>query len=86
MNRNDVRRFMSNCPHKDFITFLINRVNLTELEKVVIDYKINKNYTDEKVSEVLQKSIEYTHRLVRNTFNKLAFNWQELFNYIVSYK
>lgn len=86
MNRNDVRRFLQNCPHKDLINFLIGRVNLTEYEAKIIDYKINKGYTDEKISELLDRSIEHTRRLVRNTFNKISYNWEELIEYIKSIK
>lgn len=82
LNRNDVRKFLQNCPHKDLIDFLINRVNLSEIEGKILDYKINKCYTDEKISELLNKSIECTRRLVRNTFDKLSSNWEEIIAYI----
>lgn len=52
----------------------------------VIDYKINKNLSNEKLSERLDMSIEYTNRLVRATFDKIANNWRDVFNYIRNFK
>lgn len=82
MNRNDVKKFLQNCPHKDLIIFLINRVNLSEIEAKIVEYKVTKCYTDEKVSELLDRSIECTRRLVRNTFDKISSNWEEVIEYI----
>lgn len=86
MNRNDVRRFLKNCPYKDFVDFMINRVNLSNYEIKILDLKINKNYSDEKISEVLERSIEYTRKIVRNTFDKISSNWEELMEYFKSIK
>lgn len=82
LNRREIKKFLSECPHKDFIEFLLKRVNLSELENEVINYKINKKLSNEKISEILNKSSEYTHKLVRNTLDKLVHNWNEIFEYI----
>ena len=86
MNRNDVRRFLKNCPHRDLIDFMINRVNLSNYEIKILDYKIDKNYSDEKISELLDRSIEYTRKTVRSTFDKISRNWEEIIEYFKSIK
>lgn len=86
MNRNDVKKFLQNCPHKDLIMFLINRVNLSEVEVKIVEYKVSKRYTDEEVSELLDKSLECTRRLIRNTFDKISSNWEQVIEYIKNSK
>ena len=43
MAKIDVRRFLRDCPNKSFVKFILEKVNLSEQELQVIDYKINKN-------------------------------------------
>lgn len=82
MKRKEIINFLSKCPYKDFIDFLFSRVNLSELEEEIINYKINKGLSNEKISEIINKSAEYTNILVRNTLDKLINNWDGIFNYI----
>ncbi len=86
MAKIDVKRFLKDCPNKSFVKFILEKVNLSELELKVIDYKINKNISNEKLSENLDMSIEYTNRLVRATFDKIANNWRDIFYYIRNFK
>lgn len=86
MAKIDVRRFLRDCPNKSFVNFVLEKVNLSEQELQVIDYKINKNISNEKLSERLNMSIEYTNRFVRGTFDKIADNWRDIFNYIRNFK
>lgn len=86
MAKIDVRRFLKDCPNKSFVKFILEKVNLSDIEMQVIDYKINKNLSNEKLSERLDMSIEYTNRLVRATFDKISNNWRDIFNYIRNFK
>lgn len=86
MNTIDIKRFLRNFPNKSCVKFILDKVNLSDKELLVIDYKINKTVSNEKLSEILDMSLEHTNRFVRATFEKVANNWRDTYHYVRNFK